>query len=211
MKEHRLSNNHPMLSMILALLLSTILVDTIAMFARPDTLMWSIKAAVAEWWFSPEYKGALKAEIPFNEVLKISVPYWLMLALSYVCNLIDFGPVFSPTSLAIAMAVGAGVSEEIAIRGIAIPIGMRYLKNKNKSLIITLVTAIIFGAIHLSSLATGAMPLLVAFQIATAICSGIFFATVFLRTGSILITIIMHGLYDWMCFVRDDIDAIWEK
>jgi len=29
MKEHRLSNNHPMLSMILALLLSTILVDTI--------------------------------------------------------------------------------------------------------------------------------------------------------------------------------------
>ena len=25
-----------------------------------------------------------------------------MLALSYVCNLIDFGPVFSPTSLAIA-------------------------------------------------------------------------------------------------------------
>lgn len=135
MKEHRLSNNHPMLSMILALLLSTILVDTIAMFARPDTLMWSIKAAVAgiflfihQWWFSPEYKGALKAEIPFNEVLKISVPYWLMLALSYVCNLIDFGPVFSPTSLAIAMAVGAGVSEEIAIRGIAIPIGMRYLQ-----------------------------------------------------------------------------------
>lgn len=47
MKEHRLSNNHPMLSMILALLLSTILVDTIAMFARPDTLMWFIKAAVA--------------------------------------------------------------------------------------------------------------------------------------------------------------------
>ena len=47
MKEHRLSNNHPMLSMILALLLSTIIVDTIAMFARPDTLMWSIKAAVA--------------------------------------------------------------------------------------------------------------------------------------------------------------------
>ena len=39
MKEHRLSNNHPMLSMILALLLSTILVDTIAMFARPDKLM----------------------------------------------------------------------------------------------------------------------------------------------------------------------------
>ena len=126
-----------------------------------------------------------------------------MLALSYVCNLIDFGPVFSPTSLAFAIAVGAGVSEEIAIRGIAIPIGMRYLKNKNKSLIITLVTAILFGAIHLSSLATGAMPLLVAFQIATAICSGIFFAAVFLRTGSILITIIMHGLYDWMCFVTD--------
>ena len=178
MKEHRLSNKHPMLSMILALLLSTILVDTIAMFARPDTLMWFMKAAVAgiflfihQWWFSPEYKGALKTEISFNEVLKISVPYWLMLALSYVCNLIDFGPVFSPTSLAFAIAVDAGVSEEIAIRGIAIPIGMRYLKNKNKSLIITLVTAIIFGAIHLSSLATGAMPLLVAFQIATAICS----------------------------------------
>ena len=57
---------------------------------------------IHQWWFSPEYKGALKAEIPFNEVLKISVPYWLMLALSYVCNLIDFGPVFSPTSLAIA-------------------------------------------------------------------------------------------------------------
>ena len=210
MKEHRLSNNHPMLSMILALLLSTILVDTIAMFARPDTLMWFMKAAVAgiflfihQWWFSPEYKGVLKTEIPFNEVLKLSVPYWFMLGLSYVCNLIDYGPVFRPTATAIAMAVGAGVSEEIMIRGVTIPIGMRYLKNKNKPLVITLVTAIIFGAIHLSSLAAGSVPMMVALQIVTAICAGIFFAAVFLRTGNILITIIMHGLYDWMCFVTD--------
>ena len=126
-----------------------------------------------------------------------------MLGLSYVCNLIDYGPVFSPTAAAIAMAVGAGVSEETMIRGVTIPIGMRYLKNENKSLIITLVTAIIFGVIHLSSLAAGAIPIMVAFQIVTAICAGIFFAAVFLRTGSILITIIMHGLYDWVCFVTD--------
>lgn len=48
-----------------------------------------------------------------SEVVKLSVPYWLLMVLSYACNWIDFGPVFSPTVLAIAMAVGAGVSEEM--------------------------------------------------------------------------------------------------
>ena len=199
-----------MVSVILAMIVSAVLVDSIAMLAGSWSSLWFAKAFVAaillflqQWWFSPEYKGALKTELPFREVLRLIVPYWLLMALSYVCNLIDFGPVFSPTVIAIAMAVGAGVSEEIVVRGVAIPIGMRYLKNRNKPLIITLVTAGVFGALHLTSLAAGTRPLLVALQVVTAICAGIFFAAVFLRTGSILITIMMHGLYDWMCFVTD--------
>ena len=209
-KEHRLSNRHPMISMLLALAITVFLVNALAMFAKTDSLSSLLQATIAiiilfiqQWWFSPEYKGALKTEIPFNKVLKLSLPYWLMLILSYICNLIDYGPVFNPSTATIALAIGAGVSEEIMYRGVAIPIGMRYKEGKNKIIIVTLVTAIIFGAVHFSSLVTGAEPVMVAFQIITAICTGIFFAAYFLRTGSILITIIMHGLYDWMCFVTD--------
>ncbi len=86
-------------------------------------------------------------------------------------------------------------------RGLSIPIGMRYFKGKNKILTVALVTSVVFGLSHLGN-ARGGNAIGIVQGIVT-IGTGLFYAAVFLRTGSIMVTIIMHALYDWMYFVTN--------
>ncbi len=70
-----------------------------------------------------------------------------------------------------------------------------------KILTVALVTSVVFGLSHLGN-ARGGNAIGIVQGIVT-IGTGLFYAAVFLRTGSIMVTIIMHALYDWMYFVTN--------
>jgi membrane protease YdiL (CAAX protease family) len=101
------------------------------------------------------------------------------------------------------MAIAAGFYEETIFRGVTVPIGMRYLKSEKRVGILVLISALVFGLMHIGNIVNGAsVQMGIAQGIATTF-GGILFIAAYLRTGNILIPIFMHGIYDYMCFVTD--------
>ena len=209
-KKHSLSNKLPRLSMLLAFISATIVIYLPGETAPNEALsnllisgMAVIVLLLQKWWFSPEYKGVFKAEIPLREIVTLSAPYLISFVLTYICNLVDSGLYFAPTVLSLTMAIAAGLCEETAFRGVTMPIGMRYLKSKNRALAVTVLTALIFGAFHLSNIMGGASVTMGVIQAFATAFSGLFLGAVFLRTGSIVPSMILHAVFDWICFTTD--------
>ena len=78
---------------------------------------------------------------------------------------------------------------------------MRYLRGRNKILITALVTSVVFALSHLGNAKGGNVIGIV--QAVATIGSGLLYAAVFLRTGSIMVTVVLHFLIDWMYFVTN--------
>ena len=69
--------------------------------------------------------------------------------------------------------------------------------------IIVGITALIFGILHIGNIVQGANPTMAVIQGISTIFGGFLYAAVYLRSGSILVPIAMHAVYDYMCFVTD--------
>jgi membrane protease YdiL (CAAX protease family) len=87
-------------------------------------------------------------------------------------------------------------------RGLLVPIGMGFLK-KNRVFVTVLTSSMFFGAMHLFNAGSGAGITLAILQAVATTFVGLFYAAVYLRSGSVLVPIVLHGVYDWICFVTD--------
>ena len=117
--------------------------------------------------------------------------------IQYISGMRDVGKLTYST---FALAILAGVSEEIAFR--AAPV-MHMAKNflTEKGIIKTAVfSSVLFGLIHMSNAGAGASIKLSIYQSILAACIGVLYVAVFLRTGSIVPTILMHFLNDFVAF-----------
>ena len=207
-RNHTLSEKHPLLSMLLSVAAATLVCSLAATISSSEFVQYLLISATGilcllaqKWWFAPAFKGVFRTEIPLRKIGLLCVPFLIQLLLSWLLNVMDHGLFFRATALSVVMALSAGFGEEVMFRGLSIPIGMRYLKGKNKILTVALVTSVVFGLSHLGN-AMGGNAIGIVQGIAT-IGSGLFYAAVFLRTGSIMVPIIMHALYDWMYFATN--------
>ena len=207
-RNHTLSEKHPLLSMLLSVAAATLVCSLAATISSSEFVQYLLISAAGilcllaqKWWFAPAFKGVFRTEIPLRKIGLLCVPFLIQLLLSWLLNVMDHGLFFRATALSVVMALSAGFGEEVMFRGLSIPIGMRYLKGKNKILTVALVTSVVFGLSHLGN-AMGGNAIGIVQGIAT-IGSGFFYAAVFLRTGSIMVPIIMHALYDWMYFATN--------
>ena len=207
-RNHTLSEKHPLLSMLLSVAAATLVCSLAATISSSEFVQYLLISATGilcllaqKWWFAPAFKGVFRTELPRRKSRLLCVPCLIQLLLSWLLNVMDHGLFFRATALSVVMALSAGFGEEVMFRGLSIPIGMRYLKGKNKILTVALVTSVVFGLSHLGN-AMGGNAIGIVQGIAT-IGSGLFYAAVFLRTGSIMVPIIMHALYDWMYFATN--------
>jgi membrane protease YdiL (CAAX protease family) len=105
--------------------------------------------------------------------------------------------------LSLSMGLAAGFYEETLFRAVAVPLGMRYLKSKNRMYYIVFATALVFGLLHIGNVTNGASASVSVIQGIATIFAGFVFIAVYLRTGNVLIPIFMHSIFDYMCFVTD--------
>ncbi len=209
-KKHTLCEKAPFLAMILGCLIASVVIGVPTALAG-DSFVGHIVSCIAaavfligfNRWFAPEFRGVFKAGISAGEILIISLPFIFKLVFSYAASVFDSGFYFNPTLLSLAMALAAGFFEETIFRGVTIPLAMRYLKSKNRMYIIVGITALIFGILHIGNIFQGANPTMAVIQGISTIFGGFLYAAVYLRSGSILVPIVMHALYDYMCFVID--------
>lgn len=112
-----------------------------------------------------------------------------------------FASIPAPTITSIIMAIYAGINEEILDRGMPLGLMMRNQPDSKRIRAAVILTSLFFGVTHMIN-AIGAadiVPTIV--QCIFAILMGLFFAAIYLRTGSILITIVIHMIYDIIALV----------
>ena len=197
-RKHTLCEKAPLLAMFLAAVLALLFLSIPGLLGLPkvaESLASSVLAVLFmiafTRWFAPEFKGVFKTSHLATGLAFVWLAFAFNFFGSYFAGLAGSGFYFKPTVEALAMAIAAGFYEETIFRGVTVPIGMRYLKSEKRVGILVLITALVFGLMHIGNIVNGA-----------SVQMGIVIAA-YLRTGNILIPIFMHGIYDYMCFVTD--------
>ena len=80
---------------------------------------------------------------------------------------------------------------------------MRPLQDGDHLIPICLATSILFGVVHLSNVVGGASLSATLVQVLFACCFGFLFCAMFFYTGSILPTMLLHFLHDFLCFIAN--------
>ena len=207
-RSHALSERLPLLSMLLSVVATTMacsLAGSLSPSGPVQYLLMSVAGILCmlaqRRWFSPEFRGVFRAEVPLREIGLLCVPFLVQLVLSWLLNVADHGLFFRASLVGVAMALSAGFGEEAMFRGLSVPIGMRYLRGDNRILVTALFTSVVFGLSHLGN-AMGGNAIGI-FQAIASIGSGLFYCAVFLRSGSVLVSVAMHLVFDWMYFATN--------
>ncbi len=154
--------------------------------------------ALFKRWFYPEYEGGFKGGQ--------NVPRWCILGIAIPVCLLIYYLVTAPASLGIpplvnwVAALMAGICEESIFRGVTASYLMRQTIGQNKILPTMLVSSILFGLIHGINIIVGAPVFLTFLQILSAFALGLFMCALFLRSGSLIPSMIFHTLYDIVAF-----------
>ena len=171
--------------------------------AGPFSALGSIVALGIFWLiFKPEFKGALKIKgmkWAFIVMLPVLLIHWVGSVVSIVT--LGTGSVF----IAFLNALAPGAGEEITFRGLGVANYMRTIKDEKKIMVIFWLSSIVFGLAHLSNILVGGQLSSVLIQTVYAIGIGMLFGAVYLRTGSILPTIIAHFSLDFLEMIRSDL------
>ena len=71
-----------------------------------------------------------------------------------------------------------------------------------------LLTSVLFSLVHLGNIFGGANLTITVLQLISSLCAGLFFGAVYLRSGSLWPTIVLHTLHDIVAFL--DISTVSE-
>ncbi len=209
-RKHTLCEKAPLVAMILAAALALVVLSIPGLIGLSDAVSNLVSSVLAVLfmlaftrWFAPEFKGVFKTSHLATGLAFVWLAFAFKFFGAYFVNLAGSGFYFKPTIAAFAMAIAAGFYEETIFRGVTVPIGMRYFKSEKRVGILVLLSALVFGLMHIGNIANGASIQMGIAQGIATIFAGIFFIAAYLRTGNILIPIFMHGIYDYMCFTTD--------
>lgn len=114
----------------------------------------------------------------------------LTIAVGYTAGIRDVDR--SLLALALASVALAGLTEELAFRGILLD----RLRTCHTLWPAVLISSALFGLMHLSNLALGASPGTTLLQVTFAALAGTGYAAMRIRTGSLWPPIILHALFD---------------
>ena len=209
-RKHVLCEKAPLVAMFLTAALALLVISIPGLVGLSDAAGNLASSVVAVLftiaytrWFAPEFKGVFRTSHLASGLAFVWLAFAFKFFGAYFVNLAGSGFYFKPTVAALAMAIAAGFYEETIFRGVTVPIGMRYFKSEKRVGILVLISALVFGLMHIGNIVNGAsIQMGIAQGVATTF-AGIFFIAAYLRTGNILIPIFMHGIYDYMCFVTD--------
>ena len=113
----------------------------------------------------------------------------------------DFHITIKHVTQYICQGIEAGVAEEWLMRFCVLSILLKIFKNsKNQILLAVLLNGLLFGSIHLTNALMQPFSATI-LQIINAFAAGIVFAAVYLYTGSFLVNMGYHAVYDILAFL----------
>ena len=169
----------------------------------PEEIAYLIKTLVlgCGYYFLVHKRLGLKInstkKISLSETL--SVCWLVLLADFFYISAAAFGISKAPHMIgtALIIALGAGFFEEYVFRGLFLKLAFQDgIRSSKQVLGVVLLSALSFGLAHLGNLTHQPLNSTL-FQVYYATAIGIFYAAIYLRTGSLWWTIILHCLVDF--------------
>lgn len=149
--------------------------------------------------YKPEYVGNFKGG---NNALGFRLATFMAIYWAYIfIQTFTCGEFAAPNIETISNALMAGVAEEVIFRLIPVSCFMRQWRDEKKIPIVLAISAITFGLIHLANIKSGAPIPITIMQVVGAGLMGVIFCAVYLRSGNILIPMLMHFITDFVCFM----------
>lgn len=146
-------------------------------------------------WFKPEFSGCFRAE-EWN--IKFLIPFVIILGMDWIVNGVSLS---NTTSGAIMNAITAGILEETAFRVFPVSVFLRGKRKENDIIKGAIFTSVIFGIFHMTNMLSGAGLGVSAVQVCSTFAAGMLFAALYIRTGSVIPSMFLHGLHDFICFL----------
>lgn len=106
------------------------------------------------------------------------------------------GNLVMPSVSTFLVSLCAGTFEETAFRAIPLSILMKNRPTEKRIILAVVITAFIFGAVHMTNIRMGAAFGISLYQSFQAMIIGAMFAAFYLRTGSILVPMVYHFMHD---------------
>ena len=159
---------------------------------------------IHQWWFRGELHDFFSCHKLGSSLLlgwsAILIPL-VLLAL----NLISGEMVFGSFTNALILGLQPGIYEEVSFRVLPISIAMRS-KEREKLIPVTIIlTSVLFGLVHSFNVLAGADPVNTVIQVVYATMIGFLFGAIYMRTGNLWITMILHSLTDIIAFWDADL------
>ena len=152
------------------------------------------------WWFRPEAESLIKGGNMKDGVrfIVVFIIYWI---LEEVFSVITEGTKLAiPSFTSISTAIYAGFIEELIFRGILIAPMLRKEQSRESVYKALIISSVVFGLIHGTNAIGGAPIDSSIMQVVTASLLGIVFGVVFLCTGNLWLSVILHTVHDIIAF-----------
>ena len=159
-----------------------------------------ILLAIHKRWFYPEFEGCLPGRDFRPALLPLALMFlglWLPSVVEKAVN----GTLGAPTLATVSMSLMAGISEEVAFRGIPGSYLMRQWREEGKIPVVMVLTSVLFSLVHAANLFVGAALGSTILQLLASFAMGMMFCAVFLRTGSLLPCMLLHVAHDIIAFL----------
>lgn len=158
-----------------------------------------------KWWFRPEFEGQCIGGKPGKGFL-LGLIFIAYFAAALVIPVEGETAEFKIPSFAmISLAFAAGVGEELCFRGLLLGTLMRQWKNDHRKVIFAvMLSSVIFGALHLTNINSGAGVFVSVMQAVSSAFIGVAFAAVYIRSGNLLVPMTFHVLTDIMAFATNE-------
>lgn len=167
-------------------------------------LLFGLVFSLAFIWLRKGHMHSCGLKKHGTKNIKVILPVLLITLVQFIKPISQFGSRLLNADLlvyATVLALEAGICEECMVR--ALPLGNTLIRQTDRKQFITLalLSSAIFGLVHLGNLFRGGETLPVITQVFTAVGMGMTFAAIYMRTGSIIPSVILHALWDFASFL----------
>lgn len=100
-----------------------------------------------------------------------------------------------------SLALMAGVSEEVAFRGVPQALALKLNPSKKTLYKVVVTTSLIFALIHLTNAFGGVKIIFAVYQTILAFFYAIFISAIFIKTKNIILPIALHAINDFVAFL----------
>lgn len=154
-------------------------------------------------WYRPDFKGVVKSGLSMKKTLLYTLPVIVYSVAMLIYQLIRYNFYWDGSLSNAVQAMAAGFGEEAMFRAALIPIAMGFFKSEKRVWYVPVITGVIFGCSHLGNVAAGASVVNGIVQAVVTALVGVYYGALFVATGSTIPGIVMHSIYDFICFAGD--------